>query len=273
MGKSQENLVFVFDLDKTIGYFTQIAIFMEGIEDYIGRKMKLREFFKLLDLYPEIFRPDMFKVFRYLKELKKKKKSIKVMIYTNNIGPKSWVHNIRKYIEHKLEYKLFDRTIAAWKVGNKIYEKCRTTHEKTYKDLLKCGKLDKNDDILFLDDQRHPHMLHEKIRYLYLHEWHNDIIFEKMIQTFLKSKQSSILEDKKNFKDHIMSFAKNDPLGFRYIERPGENLGHYDKKSIIKEIKRFVKLRRFNKITRKKRKKVKIQKRQTRKNKTPGISS
>ena len=30
MGKSQENLVFVFDLDKTIGYFTQIAIFMEG---------------------------------------------------------------------------------------------------------------------------------------------------------------------------------------------------------------------------------------------------
>ena len=69
MGKSQENLVFVFDLDKTIGYFTQIAIFMEGIEDYIGRKMKLREFFKLLDLYPEIFRPDMFKVFRYLKDL------------------------------------------------------------------------------------------------------------------------------------------------------------------------------------------------------------
>ena len=44
------------------------------------------------------------------------------MIYTNNIGPKSWVHNIRKYIEHKLEYKLFDRTIAAWKVGNKVYE-------------------------------------------------------------------------------------------------------------------------------------------------------
>ena len=32
-----KNLAFVFDLDKTIGYFTQIAIFMETIEDYIKR--------------------------------------------------------------------------------------------------------------------------------------------------------------------------------------------------------------------------------------------
>ena len=37
MKKSKEKMVFVFDLDKTIGYFTQVAIFIEGIEDYIGR--------------------------------------------------------------------------------------------------------------------------------------------------------------------------------------------------------------------------------------------
>ena len=39
-----KNLAFVFDLDKTIGYFTQVAIFMESIEDYIKRPLKLKEF-------------------------------------------------------------------------------------------------------------------------------------------------------------------------------------------------------------------------------------
>ena len=38
------------------------------------------------------------------------------------MGPKRWVHRIRKYIEHKLNYKLFDRTIAAWKVRGEIYK-------------------------------------------------------------------------------------------------------------------------------------------------------
>ena len=41
-----KNLAFVFDLDKTIGYFTQLAIFMESIEDYIKRPLKLKEFYK-----------------------------------------------------------------------------------------------------------------------------------------------------------------------------------------------------------------------------------
>ena len=41
-------LVFVFDLDKTMGYFTQVAIFIEGIEHYIGRKLKKPEMYKYL---------------------------------------------------------------------------------------------------------------------------------------------------------------------------------------------------------------------------------
>ena len=98
MKRCVKNLVFVFDLDKTIGYFTQVAIFLEGVEDYIGRKLKKNEMYKIFDLYPEIFRPDMIAIFKYLKELKRKKKCIKIMIYTNNIGPKSWVYDIKNYI-------------------------------------------------------------------------------------------------------------------------------------------------------------------------------
>ena len=37
MVRCEKHLVFVFDLDKTIGYFTQIAIFIEGIEEYLQR--------------------------------------------------------------------------------------------------------------------------------------------------------------------------------------------------------------------------------------------
>ena len=37
---SKSNLVFVFDLDKTMGYFTQVAIFIEGVENYLSRKLK-----------------------------------------------------------------------------------------------------------------------------------------------------------------------------------------------------------------------------------------
>ena len=277
MVRCEKHLVFVFDLDKTIGYFTQIAIFIEGIQEYIGRKLKLNEFFKLLDLYPEIFRPDIFNIFQYLKHLKSKKKCVKVLIYTNNIGPKSWVHDIKKYIEHKLHYKLFNRTIAAWKVGKKVYEKCRTTHEKTYKDLLKCGKLSKKDDIIFFDDQRHPKMLHNKIRYEFLKEWHNDILFENMIKIFLKSNLSTIVKIKDynaiEFKQFIMDFAKNDPLGFRYIERMNIKPKKYNKKIILRSIKQFIKQRNYKNITKKKRKNVLERKRQTKKNRTIGISS
>ena len=50
-----KSLVFVFDLDKTIGYFTQIAIFVEGIENYLKRKLNKKELYKIFDIFPEIF--------------------------------------------------------------------------------------------------------------------------------------------------------------------------------------------------------------------------
>ena len=65
-----------------------------------GNILKKREIYKLFDLYPEMFRPDMMTIFKYLINLKKKIKCVKVMIYSNNIGPKSWVHTIKNYIEY-----------------------------------------------------------------------------------------------------------------------------------------------------------------------------
>ena len=41
---AHKKLIIVFDLDQTIGYFTQFAIFMEGLESYIKRKLKEKSY-------------------------------------------------------------------------------------------------------------------------------------------------------------------------------------------------------------------------------------
>tara|TARA_Y100000591_G_scaffold313039_1_gene318115 strand:- start:4438 stop:5223 length:786 start_codon:yes stop_codon:yes gene_type:complete len=255
-----KNVVYVFDLDKTIGYFTQIAIFMEAIEQFIKRKLQLKDFFNLLDLFPKIFRPDTFAIFKYLKELKKKHKYVKVLIYTNNMGPKNWVHHIRKYIEHKLNYKLFDRTIAAWKVGKVIYEKCRTSHSKSIHDLVRCSGVKKNDKICFLDDQQHPHMIKPNVDYLYLYPYKYDYEFEKMTNKFLKSNLNTLIkkENYKIFKENVLSFAQKDPYGYRYIERTAKNPINYNNKEIIIYLKKFFKEnKRYTRSKKKKQNKTK----------------
>tara|TARA_B110000495_G_C22921878_1_gene538584 strand:- start:74 stop:844 length:771 start_codon:yes stop_codon:yes gene_type:complete len=250
-----KNVAFVFDLDKTIGYFTQLAIFMEAIEDYIKRKLKLKEFFQLLDLYPNVFRPDIFTIFKYLKELKKKHKYVKVLIYTNNMGPKNWVHHIRKYIEYKLDYKLFDRTIAAWKVRGEIYEKCRTEHGKTVSDLISCSQLKKGDKICFLDDQKHSRMIHRNVDYLYLYPYKFDYLFKKMSTIFLKSTTLIKKDDHVKFKEHVLYFSKNNPIGYRYNE--GRNPTSYDKHEISKFLKDFFKNNKKYTLTKKNKRKNK----------------
>ena len=88
------------------------------------------DFNQLIDLYPEFFRPHIFHLFKQLAKRKKKNKNLKVAIYTNNMGPRSWTILIKKYIERKIKAKLFDKIIT----GHRPNEKgnCRTTHSKTH---------------------------------------------------------------------------------------------------------------------------------------------
>jgi hypothetical protein len=254
-----KSLVFVFDLDKTIGYFTQIAIFVEGIENYLKRKLSKKELYKIFDIFPEIFRPDIMSIFKYIKNIKLKLKCVKVMIYTNNMGPKSWVYDIKNYIESKLKYKLFDRTIAAWKVDNKIYEKNRTTHEKTVKDLLKCGNIKSNANIVFLDDINHPYMRDKSVKYIKVRAYKHDIKFELMSNRFLKTPIGKLIKksEHEKFKKNMLEFSRDDPLGFKYSVSNISSRKNY-KKEILGQIKSFVKENKHN-ISRKKRRKRKNQ--------------
>jgi hypothetical protein len=185
----------VFDMDKCIGFFTQVAVFHDILEE-LSRPLKTKEYFDLFDMCPEIFRPGIFKAFKYLSKIKKKTKS-KIIIYTNNNGPPSWATNIRKYIEYKIKKKLFDRTIKGWKYNNKIVEKNRQGYAKSWKDLLKCTSLNKDDKIIFFDDrEEHYKMKHKNVDYQLVKPYKVKIEYKTFINRFMKSKLKRKLGNK-----------------------------------------------------------------------------
>ena len=72
--------VIVFDMDKTLGYFTQLGVLIEAIEEIRKKSIKRTDLYKIFDLYPECFRPGIFKTLKYIKK-NKKKENMKVLIY------------------------------------------------------------------------------------------------------------------------------------------------------------------------------------------------
>lgn len=185
--------IVVFDLDETLGHFTELGIFMDCLKRYlnvlnINHSILQSEFDEILDLYPEFLRPNIINILNYLKIQKIKKKCNKVMIYTNNQGSKEWVNSIISYFESKINYSLIDQIINAFKIDGKKIEFCRTTHNKTYKDFIKCTKLPLNSEICFLDDNYFPGMYNENVYYINVKPYYYFIDFEEMCNRFLKSK-------------------------------------------------------------------------------------
>jgi hypothetical protein len=183
--------IVVFDLDETLGYFTQFGIFCDCLNNYLTNqnlsKITQSQFNFILDLYPEFLRPNIINILNYLKNKKKTKCCHKMMIYTNNTGPKEWAHSIISYFEKKINYKIIDQIISAFRVNGKRVEICRTTHDKTHKDFIKCTKIPDNAEICFLDDSYYPEMANNNIYYINLKPYFHDIVFKEMLGRFTKS--------------------------------------------------------------------------------------
>jgi hypothetical protein len=110
-----------------------------------------------------------------------------MMIYTNNNGPREWAHHIVDYFESKIGTPIIDQIIAAFKVNGKQVEICRTTHNKTHDDFIRCTKLPANAEICFLDDTFHPGMSNEHIYYINVKPYYHDVTFEEMMKRLLES--------------------------------------------------------------------------------------
>jgi len=183
--------IVVFDLDETLGYFTELGIFWDSLEYYIKTLKKdpltQTDFDVVLDLFPEFLRPNIINILNYLKTKKESSCCHKIMIYTNNTGPRTWANHIIEYFESKIGCKIVDQVIAAFKINGKNVEICRTTHNKTHDDLIRCTKIPANAEICYLDDTFYPEMANDNIYYINIKPYYYDLQFDYLINKFIKS--------------------------------------------------------------------------------------
>lgn len=238
--------IIVFDLDETIGFFSQLGLFIDCLKSY-NKKITKNDIIKIFDLYPNVFRHRIIPILKYLVKKRKQKKISKIMIYTNNQAEKWWVLTIKKYLEEKIGEHIFDRVIAAYKVNGKQIEMCRTTHNKTYNDFLKCSKVSKYAKICFIDDQKHEKMIHKNITYLHIPVYKFGYSFMNMINIFTSSFKEYNTDQ---FKLYMLKCLKQYECGpYR------RNITKYDKevtKDLIAHLQEFIR----NPTLTKKRKKI-----------------
>ena len=109
------------------------------------------------------------------------------MIYTNNTGPRTWANHIIEYFESKIGCKIVDQVIAAFKINGKNVEICRTTHNKTHDDLIRCTKIPANAEICYLDYTFYHEMANDNIYYINIKPYYYDLQFDYMLDKFIKS--------------------------------------------------------------------------------------
>ena len=208
--------VCVFDLDETLGYFTEVSIFWDALESFYGKKLSNDYFFEVLDIFPEFFRPEIFRILNMINNKKKRKICDESYIYTNNQGPKSWTKMINDYFNYKLGYKAFNGIIAAYKVQGQIVEPKRTSHEKSVKDLINCTNIPEIAEICFIDDLYHHLMDKENVKYIQIKPYIYNLTFTEMANRYydkvlIKNKRTTfknkpIVRD--DFVKYIISFMK-----------------------------------------------------------------
>ena len=189
--------IIVFDLDETLGFFSQFGTFWELL---LQQKIKLthRDFSQLLDLYPEYLRPNIISILNFLKHKKMNQCCNKIYLYTNNQGPLSWATDIILYLEHKITHNLFDKIIPAYKIGNKIVEPLRTSHDKSYDDLIRCINCQTEHKICFVDDVHHTKMVHDSVYYINVKPYVYMLSCDEIVRRFVNSRHRMLEHVDKN---------------------------------------------------------------------------
>ena len=190
--------VITFDLDETLGSFFHLHILWSGLQkikktvNTDNNDLQI-EFNNLLDLYPEFLRYGILNIIDYLIVKKKQGECDKIYIYTNNKCNPPWISLIMQYFKYKLNVTedIFDQTICAFKINNKIVELSRTTKDKIYNDFIKCSLLPKTTEICFVDNTFFSNMVNEKVYYIQPLAYYHNLSTTTIIDRFLYSSNSS----------------------------------------------------------------------------------
>ena len=238
--------IVVFDMDETLGYFMELGMFWDALTGYIKytkKKIPINQelFNRVLDLYPEFLRPNILDILSYLKKKKQKNSCDKLMIYTNNQGPEEWGKYVMTYFNDKLQFKMFDQIIAAFKVRGKRVELCRTTHMKTHSDLIKCTKIPEHTQICFLDDVFYPDMKNENIYYINVKPYVHDLEFGTMIQRCLNGHVLGDDVDPTSCSTFILDFLKKYHYNYVGKTQIAKNVDNALSKKILEHLHIFFK--------------------------------
>jgi hypothetical protein len=184
----------VFDMDETLGTFSDLSEFIYTLARilklvHINPDKVIRDNFNaIVDLYPEVLRPKIMDIMQFLVKMKRIHKCEHVMIYTNNTGPREWTESIKNYFNYKSGVSLFDRVIGAFKRPNgEPVEVRRTSHDKTYNDLVRCTNLEGNIEVFFVDDRAHPGMHTSNVYVIEVKPYERRIEQSVFIKRFMSS--------------------------------------------------------------------------------------
>jgi len=254
---SKINYVMVFDLDETLGHFSQIATFWNLTNHYLSYPiLNNKIFFNLLDKFHEFLRPSILKLLNNLKRKKQRGTCNYVIIFTNNTN-KKWVELIKEYFHYKIKYKLFDKMIIGFREYDKQIEICRTSYDKSHSDFINCSKLPSNTKICFLDDLEHEQMENPNVLYIHVKPYQHNENFVKMAQYFYTQNKELFLSINKNntynnYLKYIINSTKKYELKHLNKSIFEKNVDFILGQQIIKEINKFFKDRPKNKTIKKK---------------------
>lgn len=238
---AKPNKIIVFDLDETLGCFTEIGIFWEALENFYETNLLNESFYDVIDLFSDFLRPTILNILEYVKNKKINNECDKIMIYTNNQGPKSWVTMISNYFNNKLGHKVFDNIIAAFKNNGKIIEFNRTSHYKSVEDLIRCTHINPNTEICFIDDQYHPLMNVNNVYYINAKPYIYSMPYEEMAEKYYNHQKDNIKVKKEEFINFIINYMKQYNYPIKNKSNDETELDKNVSKKILIHLEKFFK--------------------------------
>lgn len=177
----------VFDLDETLGYFTELGIIWSCLETVYNASGQ-ESFNELCRVFEkEYFRPGIFKAMRFLKE---QGNDVRVVLYTNNTGSVKWLKLLLSYIEERSGGgEIFHKIVPGYRPGMKGPH-ARTSFNKTYSEIIRCADIPSDAKIIFFDDLKHEKMLHPNVTYInvrpFFHPLRATYIIEKLQNSYFR---------------------------------------------------------------------------------------
>lgn len=151
------------DMDETLGHFAQASLLWGATKNNVITLSNDELVACLLEI-PGLFNPDLMNVLSVLRRGKGRGKVSTVVVYTNNVGERSWPETVCKAINTIAGEHIIDDVIAGYRGQNDLNEPRRSTSHKTISDLRHC--VGDAPFYVFVDNEHHSGMMAPEVKYI-----------------------------------------------------------------------------------------------------------